>query len=83
MASERDRPTVSFEELAYSNMLTLNALVELRSDFASDGQGHQSMKALPYTLRGRRISVNQREFIDASDAKKRRPLERASCRSSL
>ncbi len=26
MASEPERPTVSFEELAYSNMLTLNAL---------------------------------------------------------
>ncbi len=29
MASERNRPTVSFEELAYSNMMTLNAQVEL------------------------------------------------------
>ena len=26
------RPTVSFEELAYSNMLTLNALVELLTE---------------------------------------------------
>ncbi len=29
MASESDPKTVSFEELAYSNMLTLNALIEL------------------------------------------------------
>ena len=29
MASEPDRNTVSFQELAYSNMLTLNALVEV------------------------------------------------------
>jgi hypothetical protein len=29
MAPEPNRQTVSFEELAYSNMLTLNALVEL------------------------------------------------------
>ena len=29
MASEKSRQTVSFEELTYSNMLTLNALVEL------------------------------------------------------
>jgi len=29
MASEGKRQTVSFEELAYSNMITLNALVEL------------------------------------------------------
>ena len=32
MASERNSQTVSFEELAYSNMLTLNALVELLSE---------------------------------------------------
>ena len=32
MASERNRQTVSFEELAYSNMLTLNALVELLAE---------------------------------------------------
>jgi hypothetical protein len=29
VASQQHRQTVSFEELAYSNMLTLNALVEL------------------------------------------------------
>jgi len=29
MTLERNRQTVSFEELAYSNMLTLNALVEV------------------------------------------------------
>jgi len=32
MPSGRTRKTVSFEELAYSNMLTLNALVELLSE---------------------------------------------------
>jgi hypothetical protein len=32
VASERNRQTVSFEELAYSNMLTLNALVELLAE---------------------------------------------------
>jgi len=32
VASERNSQTVSFEELAYSNMLTLNALVELLSE---------------------------------------------------
>jgi len=32
VASERNRQTVSFEERAYSNMLTLNALVELLSE---------------------------------------------------
>ena len=32
MASERNRQTASFEELAYSNMLTLNALVELLTE---------------------------------------------------
>lgn len=32
MASERNRQTVSFEELACSNMLTLNALVELLAE---------------------------------------------------
>ena len=32
MASESSRQTVSFEELAYSNMLTLNALVELLTE---------------------------------------------------
>ncbi|MGA9057603.1 MAG: hypothetical protein WB763_13950 [Terriglobia bacterium] len=32
MASERNSQTVSFEELAYSNMLTLNALVELLTE---------------------------------------------------
>jgi hypothetical protein len=32
MASERKSQTVSFEELAYSNMLTLNALVELLTE---------------------------------------------------
>ena len=32
MASERSRRTVTFEELAYSNMLTLNALVELLTE---------------------------------------------------
>ena len=31
-ASEPKSQTVSFEELAYSNMLTLNALVELLTD---------------------------------------------------
>jgi len=29
VASEGNRETITFEELAYSNMLTLNALVEL------------------------------------------------------
>jgi hypothetical protein len=32
MASQPNRQTVSFEELAYSNMLTLNALVELLAE---------------------------------------------------
>jgi hypothetical protein len=32
VAAERNRPTVTFEELAYSNMLTLNALVELLTE---------------------------------------------------
>ena len=32
MASEGNRQTISFEELAYSNMLTLNALVELLTE---------------------------------------------------
>jgi hypothetical protein len=32
VASEGNRQTVSFEELAYSNMLTLNALVELLAE---------------------------------------------------
>ena len=32
MASERNSQTVSFEELAYSNMLTLNVLVELLTE---------------------------------------------------
>jgi hypothetical protein len=32
VASERSRRTVTFEELAYSNMLTLNALVELLTE---------------------------------------------------
>jgi hypothetical protein len=32
VAAERNRPTVTFEELAYSNMLTLNALVELLAE---------------------------------------------------
>lgn len=32
VASEGNRQTVSFEELAYSNMLTLNALVELLTE---------------------------------------------------
>ena len=32
VASERNSQTVSFEELAYSNMLTLNALVELLTE---------------------------------------------------
>jgi hypothetical protein len=32
VASERNRQTVSLEELAYSNMLTLNALVELLAE---------------------------------------------------
>jgi hypothetical protein len=32
VASERKSPAVSFEELAYSNMLTLNALVELLTE---------------------------------------------------
>jgi hypothetical protein len=32
VASERNSQTVSFEELAYSNMLTLNALVELLNE---------------------------------------------------
>jgi len=32
VASERNKLTVSFEELAYSNMLTLNALVELLAE---------------------------------------------------
>jgi hypothetical protein len=32
VASEPNRPTVSFEQLAYSNMLTLNALVELLTE---------------------------------------------------
>jgi hypothetical protein len=32
LASEPNRPTVSFEEVAYSNMLTLNALVELLTE---------------------------------------------------
>ena len=32
MASEPDRQTVSFEELAYSNIVTLNALVELLAE---------------------------------------------------
>jgi hypothetical protein len=32
VASERNRQPVSFEELAYSNMLTLNALVELLTE---------------------------------------------------
>ena len=32
MASEGNRETITFEELAYSNMLTLNALVELLAE---------------------------------------------------
>ena len=32
MANEKQRPTVTFEEIAYSNMLTLNALVELLNE---------------------------------------------------
>jgi len=32
VASEGNRQTVSFAELAYSNMLTLNALVELLAE---------------------------------------------------
>ena len=32
MKSEGNRQTVSFEELAYSNMLALNALVELLAE---------------------------------------------------
>lgn len=32
MASTPNRQTASFEELAYSNMLTLNALVELLAE---------------------------------------------------
>jgi hypothetical protein len=32
VASERNSQTVSFEELAYSNMLSLNALVELLAE---------------------------------------------------
>jgi hypothetical protein len=32
VTAERNRPTVTFEELAYSNMLTLNALVELLAE---------------------------------------------------
>jgi hypothetical protein len=32
VASEHNSQTVSFEELAYSNMLTLNALVELLTE---------------------------------------------------
>ena len=32
MASERNSQTVSFEELAYSDMLTLDALVELLTE---------------------------------------------------
>ncbi len=32
MAGERRRGTRNFQELAYSNMLTLNALVELLSE---------------------------------------------------
>ena len=32
MASEGNRETITFEELAYSNMLTLNALVELLTE---------------------------------------------------
>ena len=32
MASERSRQTATFEELAYSNMLTLNALVDLLTE---------------------------------------------------
>jgi hypothetical protein len=32
MAAERRRGTRNFQELAYSNMLTLNALVELLSE---------------------------------------------------
>ena len=32
MSSEPNRSTVSFQELAYSNMLTLNALVELLAE---------------------------------------------------
>jgi hypothetical protein len=32
VASEGNRQTISFEELAYSNMLTLNALVELLTE---------------------------------------------------
>jgi len=32
VASERSRQTATFEELAYSNMLTLNALVDLLTE---------------------------------------------------
>jgi len=32
VASEGNRETITFEELAYSNMLTLNALVELLTE---------------------------------------------------
>jgi hypothetical protein len=32
VAPERNRQTVSFEELVYSNMMTLNALVELLAE---------------------------------------------------
>ena len=32
VASEGNRQTINFEELAYSNMLTLNALVELLTE---------------------------------------------------
>jgi hypothetical protein len=32
MPSEADRKTVTFEELTYSNMLTLNALIELLAE---------------------------------------------------
>ena len=32
MGSESNRSTVSFQELAYSNMLTLNALIEVLAE---------------------------------------------------
>lgn len=48
MASTPNRQTVSFEELAYSNMLTLNALIELLDEkgLVSKGEILERVKQL-------------------------------------
>ena len=50
IASRRDRQTATLEELAFSNMLTLNALVELLEERGVHRQNTNGSNSFDYSV---------------------------------